>query len=249
VRAFLAAAASLAALAACTDPTCSETQTVYTAAADATPPENPAVAHFEVSQLYKTYGPVGCVGQPFQPVGVVTATATSLVNEPATLTYELQGLDASGQPTWSSIGVFSSIHPGQSFDLGQVAVATKRLTGNARVVVMAFGYLPIAHADTLTVHVGTTEVRNVTADNGAGADQLDDPPAPVISYGGGSLGGSVTDVAAGSSVALAGGTLTIDGGGTLTIAGPTVVGAYEVTYRVKLGNRTSDATVGILVKP
>jgi hypothetical protein len=243
------AAATFAALAACTDPTCTAKQTVYTASADAVPVNSPAVAHVEVTQLYKTYAPVGCIGQPFQPVGVVTATAASLVNEPAMLSYVLQGLDAQGQPAWSAIGVFDPIHPGETFDLGDFAVSTKRLTGHARVIVTAFGFLPIARDDTLSVTVGATVMRSLAADNGAGGDLLDDPPAPVVSYGGGILGGSVTDHAAGSSVPLAGGTLTIDADGTLTIAAPTTIGAYELRYRVKLGARTSDATVGILVKP
>ena len=48
-------------------------------------------------------------------------------------------------------------------------------------------------------------------------DNLGSPPATLTSFGGGSLGGAVTDQAAGSSVTLAGGALTVNADGSYEI--------------------------------
>jgi hypothetical protein len=246
MRAFLAVA-TLAALAACSDPTCSERQSVYTASADGAPVGSPPVAHFELAQVYKSYGPVGCRGEPFQPVGVVTATVTSLATEPIALSFELQGLRTDGVVVWGSPGGLAHIHPGETIDLGQVTIATTRLQGGARALVSEAEPLPVAHDDALVINAGGSATFDLKIANPSLPDLLDDPPAPVVSFGGGTLGGAVTDHAAGTTVAFGGGSLSIGANGILTISAPPTTGVYSVRYEVSNGTRSSVATVLITV--
>jgi hypothetical protein len=234
-------------LAACTDPTCTEQDVVYTSSVDGAPSGGAPVAHFELSQTYKSYGPVGCSGEPFQPVGVVTATATSLVSEPVALSFELQGLNEEGVTSWGSPGALAHIHSGETVDLGPVAVATARLQSGARAFVTEVVPLPTARDDALVINAGGSATFDLTIANPSLPDLLDVPAAPVVSFGGGTLGGAVTDHAAGTTVAFAGGTLSIDAAGILTISAPPTAGSYSVMYEVSNGARSSVATVLIRV--
>jgi hypothetical protein len=78
-------------------------------------------------------------------------------------------------------------------------------------------------------------------------DTLGLPTAVLTSFGGGSLGGGVTDHAAGSSVALAGGTLTLNADGSFALAAPATAGTYTFQYRVTNSAGTSDALVTLTV--
>jgi hypothetical protein len=234
-------------LAACTEPTCTERDVVYTASGDGAPAGGAPVAHFELSQTFKTYGPVGCSGEPFQPVGVVRATVTSLATEPIALSYELQGLNEVGVTAWGAPGALPHLHPGETVDLGQVAIATARLEAGTRVLVTEVVPLPVARDDALVINAGGTAAFDLTAANPSQPDLLDDPPAPVVSFGGGTLGGAVTDHPAGTTVAFAGGSLSIDAAGILTISAPPTGGFYTVMYEVSNGARSSVATVVIKV--
>ena len=66
-------------------------------------------------------------------------------------------------------------------------------------------------------------------------------------FGGNSLGGVVTDHAAGTSVAFgtSGGTLTVNADGSLGLTAPTTAGEYTFLYRIANGVSTSDAMVTI----
>lgn len=235
-------------LAACTEPSCTERDVVYTASVEGAPPGGAPTAHFELAQTFKSYGPVGCKGEPFQPVGVVTATVTSLATEPVALSFELQGLNDAGVTAWGTPGGLAHIHPGETVDLGTIAISTSRLQAGARALVTGVQQLPVANDDALVINAGGAATFDLTAANPSLPDLLDIPPAPVVSFGDGTLGGAVTDHAAGTTVAFAGGSLSIDAAGILTITAPTTPGGYSVKYEVSNGTRSSVATVLISVR-
>ena len=70
---------------------------------------------------------------------------------------------------------------------------------------------PTAVDDDYFFPVATGVNGNLFSDNGFGPDDLGNPTATLTSFGGGDLGGAVTDNTAGAIVALGGGTL--DGAG------------------------------------
>ncbi|MDC0831453.1 hypothetical protein POG22_00295 [Geitlerinema sp. CS-897] len=75
-------------------------------------------------------------------------------------------------------------------------------------------------------------------------DTLGSPAATIVSFGGGDLGGSVTDNGAGSSVALAGGTLTVNSDGSITLVDATTLFVnYTFSYRLENAAGVSDAEV------
>jgi hypothetical protein len=129
---------------ACTEPSCKETDTLYTASSDVTPTGSPAVARVEVAQTFKTYGPVGCSGEPLEAVGIVTGTVTNTSATPMTLGFSVQGLNAQGTPVWAFPDTASltidAFQPGQTVDLGQMKITTQKLSAGIRTVVTA--YLP-----------------------------------------------------------------------------------------------------------
>jgi hypothetical protein len=139
---------------ACSDPSCTVTESVYTASGDAVPTGGSAVARVDAAQSFKKYGPAGCSGEPLQSVGVVSATITSTSAAPMRLTFSVQGLDANGNPAWNfpkgtgsqsdpnpSTYTVDPFAPGQSVDLGQVATTATTLT-NLRVVVTEYAPAP-----------------------------------------------------------------------------------------------------------
>ena len=106
---------------------------------------------------------------------------------------------------------------------------------------------PAAEPDSYTTVVGTA--LNVSAPGVLVNDNLGNPNATLQSFGGGSLGGSVTTNAPGASVALgtSGGTLTLNANGSLSLTAPTTAGTYTFLYRIGNVKGTSDATVTIQV--
>ncbi|WP_033408949.1 Ig-like domain-containing protein [Rudaea cellulosilytica] len=106
---------------------------------------------------------------------------------------------------------------------------------------------PAAEPDSYTTVVGTA--LNVSAPGVLVNDNLGNPNATLQSFGGGSLGGSVTTNAPGASVALgtSGGTLTLNANGSLSLTAPATAGTYTFLYRIGNVKGTSDATVTIQV--
>ncbi|KAA3609215.1 MAG: hypothetical protein DWQ05_23045 [Calditrichaeota bacterium] len=105
---------------------------------------------------------------------------------------------------------------------------------------------PVADPDLFSTPLDT----DITGQNITSDDALGTPVATLTSFGGGSLGGAVTDNAAGASVALAGGTLTVNTNGDLSLTGqPLTVGAYTFEYRITNVAGTSDALVTININP
>ena len=101
--------------------------------------------------------------------------------------------------------------------------------------------------DGLEVDINHTLESSVHDDHGHGVDNLGDPVGNVSSFGGGDLGGVVTDHAAGTTTALAGGNLTLYANGTLELATPSENGTYSFDYRLENDVGTDDATVTLTV--
>ncbi len=108
---------------------------------------------------------------------------------------------------------------------------------------------PSAVADNYFTPVNTTLSRSTSdPDDLLDNDNLGTPAATLTSFGGGSLGGSVTTNSAGASVALAGGTLTVNVDGSFSLTTPTVTGSFTFEYRLTNASGTSDALVTIEVR-
>ncbi|PJF21803.1 MAG: hypothetical protein CUN56_09210, partial [Phototrophicales bacterium] len=105
---------------------------------------------------------------------------------------------------------------------------------------------PIANDDTFSVVVGSNLAGNVTADNGSGADNPGTPPFTSLTFGGGNLGGSVTDNLGGATVSFAGGSLTLNNDGSMTLNGATTWGQFTFQYQLTNAQGQSNiATVTI----
>lgn len=109
---------------------------------------------------------------------------------------------------------------------------------------------PVAAEDEFTVVVGETlalPAGTLFADNGSGRDELGFPVAALASFGGGALGGSVTDEVPGTVVPFAGGTLRVDADGSLTITAPQELGVRRFDYRIENSLGSADATVSVVI--
>ena len=74
------------------------------------------------------------------------------------------------------------------------------------------------------------------------------PAAALASFGGGDLGGVVTDITAGSTVSTGGHQLTVHGNGRVVFAPATgFTGLFSFSYRITNGTGSSDATATIAV--
>ena len=113
---------------------------------------------------------------------------------------------------------------------------------------------PAANDDTYATMLNTTI--NIDAadgviqggDPGAMMDTLGDPAATLTSFGGGSLGGSVTDNAAGTTVNFGAGSLTVNADGSFNFTPDTdFIGNFTFSYRLTNTAGTDDATVTITV--
>jgi type VI secretion system secreted protein VgrG len=112
---------------------------------------------------------------------------------------------------------------------------------------------PVAHDDAISSKLAQTTslgVGALSADNGSGVDHLGVPTATLVSFGGGSFGGSVTDNAAGSTVAIPvfGGTLSVNADGSVVVANPTLSGISTFSYRIENASGFSDATVTVTIQ-
>ena len=113
---------------------------------------------------------------------------------------------------------------------------------------------PVATDDAPGPAVGYSTLHDADFSETAGSgvlfnDHLGAPEATLTSFGGGSLGGAVTDHAAGVSVSLAGGTLQVNDDGSFSLSGqPLTPGIYRFDYRITNSSGTSDATVTIQVQ-
>ncbi len=105
------------------------------------------------------------------------------------------------------------------------------------VTVTNINQAPTAQPDALAADTGVANnypAPGVFGDNGSGPDDLGTPTATLVSFGGGSLGGSVTDTAAGSTIGIPvlGGSLTVNPDGSVTVGNPTLGGQFTFQYHL-----------------
>jgi len=110
---------------------------------------------------------------------------------------------------------------------------------------------PVAQDDVFTFlfNQNQNSPNSLFNDNGNTADFLGSPAATIISFGGGSLGGTVIDTAAGNSVTLAGGTLTVNANGSWSLIGESFTGGeFTFDYRIENTSGVSDGTVTLNIQ-
>jgi hypothetical protein len=168
-------------------------------------------------------------------------------DHPAGTSVALAGgsLRVNANGSWSLTG--APLVPGQYQFRYKLA---NRSGDSAAVVTLVIQAAPSAKDDAFVARIGeVTDLppQTLFADNGSGADNLGFPVATIVSFGGGTLGGSVTDNAAGATVPFVGGTLQIRPGGALVVSNPTTSGTYTLTYRLQNAVDYSDASITIRV--
>jgi hypothetical protein len=173
-------------------------------------------------------------------LGVVTADQS-----------ETWSLSDSSKATINAAGLLTGVSPGTV-----IVTATQGLkTGSASIQVT--GTAPTAVADSsasnsspgVAYHAAFNTQYNPGAPALLSNDNVGAPAATVLSYGGGSLGGAVTDHAAGTTTGHgSGGSLTVNSNGSLSFTPSTGFTGY-FTFSYRLGNAvgSSDATVRIAV--
>ncbi len=109
---------------------------------------------------------------------------------------------------------------------------------------------PVPSADSYFVEVNEDLIRNTSdLDDLLDNDDLGSPDAGAIAnFGGGDLGGTVTDNAATDSVNLAGGTLQVNDDGSFSLTNPTVIGDYTFDYQIENSQGSDVGTVTIQVR-
>jgi len=160
----------------------------------------------------------------------------------------LAGANLTVQPNgnWTLIG--------QPFDGGQFTFdyRLENSVGSSEgTVTVSIQTPPSANDDTFTFSSvqDQADPTSLLEDNGGGLDVLGLPAANIVSFGGGSLGGSVTDNSVGTSVALAGANLTVQLNGSWSLVGqPFTGGQFSFDYRLENGVGFSDGTVTINIQ-
>ena len=189
--------------------------------------------------------------------GLTAATATanapgdtiSLTAGAGTIEFTLNAdgslmLDASTATTSGSELVFYTIDNGVGTDVGQITVT--------------WGDFPVATDDTTANGVTFTTPQGTIFNNASPGyqslltnDALGTPPATLVSFGGGDLGGTVTDNAAPGSVTVAGiGTLNmLDTAGNFEFTPDAAfTNVFTFDYQIDNGIGTSVATVEISIE-
>ena len=115
---------------------------------------------------------------------------------------------------------------------------------------------------TVTITVGAPDARDDTfgpgggfylsffADTGNGADNLGSPAAKVVSYGGGSVGGTVDTFLPGKPAEIPGGYMVIyDNGMIAVVVCSRVPGTYTVNYKIANSVGSDVATITFVIEP
>jgi len=214
-------------------------------------------------------GPVQFVGTDptppqivdFAPVATVTivpGSATIAVGGTAALTAELRASNnalLSGRVvTWSSLDAAATVNSsgvvtGQSPGAARIVAASEGKADTAEITVTPASTPPFAVADSYSTPAGTP-LTVAAGPNGLLAnDTLGTPSATLVSFGGGSIGGSVTSHPAGTSVSFgSGGSLTVNADGSLGFTPAAgFAGTFTFQYRITNTAGSSDATVTIQV--
>jgi CSLREA domain-containing protein len=114
------------------------------------------------------------------------------------------------------------------------------------------GVPPVAQPDSYTFRRDLSQTiaasAGLFANNGSGPDDLGSPTATLVSFGGGDLGGAVTDHAAGAGVSFALGTLTVHADGSWTLLyRPFAPEVFTFNYRLQNAAGFSDGTVTLTI--
>lgn len=188
----------------------------------------------------------------------ITPRVDTLTTAQPTTQLQVVAFDETGAPivspqvTWttgdnmiatvSNTGLVTAVANGTTFIRG--------VSGNARdsvTIVVRLNSAPKPVTDSLAATIDTQ--LNVAAPGLLANDTLAVPAGTIASFGGGSLGGTVTTTAAGNTVNFGtGGSLTVNANGSLSFmpsAGFT--GAFTFQYRVNNGVGVGDGTVVISV--
>ncbi len=191
-------------------------------------------------------------------VKIVPDSATVAVGDTVDLDVQLfaGSTPVSGRiVVWSSLDAAATVNSsglvtGQSAGSARIVATSEGKADTAIVTVTgAAGTAPTAVADSYSASAGTT----LTVPDGAtdllANDALGSPAATLVSFGGGSLGGAVTDHAAGSTATFGtGGSLTVNANGSFTFTPATgFTGSFTFQYRITNASGSSDATVTISV--
>ncbi len=164
---------------------------------------------------------------------------------------------AGGTLTVNGDGSFSLTNPAAGSYSFDYQLSNSEGTSDGTVSILV-GIPPVAVADSddpafplnVAVFDPTGQVSSGATFSGLlGNDSLGFPAASITSFGGGDLGGSVTDRAAGSSVALAGGTLTVGSDGSITLVNASSSGTYTFSYRLANAAGVSDAETTVHILP
>jgi len=102
---------------------------------------------------------------------------------------------------------------------------------------------PIAEDDAFTVALNGTLNGDLNNNNGNGADMFGVPAYSTLTFGGGSLGGAITDNNAPATVPFAGGSLTVNVDGTFSLVNPTLTGTFTFNYRISNTFPASDDAI------
>ncbi|MCG8403774.1 MAG: Ig-like domain-containing protein, partial [Phycisphaerales bacterium] len=192
------------------------------------------------------------------PTGLL-GNDTDVDNDPLTeLTVTQVGGDPANAATFTlnNDGTFTYEHDG----VGMTNVSFQYMANdgdadsNVATVDIEVLFGPAANDDMYTTTLNTA--LNVNAADGviqggavgAMMDTLGNPAATLTSFGGGSLGGAVTDNAAGATVNFGAGSLTMNADGSFDFTPDTnFTGNFTFDYRLTNAAGTDDATVTILV--
>ena len=131
-----------------------------------------------------------------------------------------------------------SVNDSFTYQLCDPSVACDTATVTIQVDSSVAAVPPVAQNDSYASFFADTNQTiaagaGLFVDNGSGADTLGTPAATLTSFGGGSLGGAVTDNAAGASVAFANGTLTVNADGSWSLTGqPFTAGTFHLRLSI-----------------
>jgi hypothetical protein len=131
----------------CRGPECTVSTTQYSTSVSALgyngPTQGVPVARFNLTQDFISHTPyAACTEGPLQDVGVIRATVTNISSVPLLLTFDLQGLNASGIMVWDQVRTVERIMPNETVDLGDVSVSPTHVDLGAKVVFTAVTVLP-----------------------------------------------------------------------------------------------------------
>jgi hypothetical protein len=213
------------------------------------PTKVPTLSSMMLAVLVVLMGAVGYfyIRRHGVPIGPTLVVMLALFTTMAWAAIVLDGLT----PDWAGTPPIATDATGDAPDGADIVAAFARLEGPTLFIRVdtRTGHPPQAAADTYTATPGST--LNVPAATGVLANDVrGTPAADVTSYGGGSLGGTVTGHAAGTTTAFGtGGSITIHADGRITFtpaAGFT--GNFTFSYRIANLNGSSDATVTIAAR-